>query len=93
MFAVNEYFDGNVKSLAFNAGEDKATVGVMAVGEYEFGTNCIEHMTLVSGAMSIMQPGETQWQVIAVNETFIVEANVSFKVKIDAESAYLCLYK
>lgn len=93
MFAVNEYFDGNVKSLAFNAGEDKATVGVMAVGEYEFGTNCIEHMTLVSGVMSIMQPGETQWQVIAVNEMFVVAANVTFKVKIEAESAYLCLYK
>ena len=93
MFAVNEYFDGNVKSLAFNAGKDKATVGVMAVGEYEFGTNCIEHMTLISGAMSIMQPGETDWKKIAVNEMFIVEANVSFKVKIEAESAYLCLYK
>ena len=93
MFAVNEYFDGNVKSLAFNAGDDKATVGVMAVGEYEFGTNCVEHMSLVSGSMSIMQPGATQWQMIAVNETFVVEANVSFKVKIDVESAYLCLYK
>ena len=93
MFAVNEYFDGNVKSIAFNSVEDKATVGVMDVGEYEFGTNCVEHMTLVSGSMSIMQPGATQWQMIAVNETFVVEANVSFKVKIDVESAYLCLYK
>ncbi len=93
MFVVNEYFDGNVKSLAFNAGEDKATVGVMAAGEYDFGTNCVEHMTLVSGAMSIMQPGETQWKAITINETFIVAANVTFKVKIDEESAYLCLYK
>lgn len=93
MFAVNEYFDGNVKSLAFNAGQDKATVGVMAVGEYDFATNCIEHMTLVSGSMSIMQPATTQWQVIEVNEMFIVQANVTFKVKISEESAYLCLYK
>ena len=93
MFAVNEYFDGKVKSLAFKAGEDKATVGVMAVGEYEFGTNCIEHMTLVSGDMSVILPGESEWRVIAVNEMFIVEANVSFKVKIGIESAYLCLYK
>ncbi len=93
MFAVNEYFEGKVKSLAFNAGKDKATVGVMAVGEYEFATDCIEHMTLVSGIMSIMQAGEAQWRAIAVNETFVVAANVRFKVKIDEESAYLCLYK
>jgi len=93
MFAVNEYFDGKVKSLAFKAGDDKATVGVMAVGEYEFGTNCVEHMTLVSGEMSVMLPGKTQWREIAVSEMFVVEADVTFKVKIDAESAYLCLYK
>ena len=35
MFDVNEYFDGKVKSLAFTSGDDKATIGVMAAGEYE----------------------------------------------------------
>jgi len=93
MFAVNEYFDGKVKSIAFNPGEDKATVGVMAEGEYEFSTNCVEHMTLVSGLMSVMLPGASEWRKIAINEMFVVEADVVFKVKIDAESAYLCLYK
>ncbi|MDH3326785.1 MAG: pyrimidine/purine nucleoside phosphorylase [Gammaproteobacteria bacterium] len=93
MFEGNEYFDGNVKSLAFNAGEDKATVGVMAAGEYEFATNCVEHMTLISGTMSVMLPGSSQWRTIAVNEMFIVEADVSFTVKIEVDSAYLCLYK
>jgi len=93
MFAVNEYFEGNVKSLSFNPGEEKATVGVMAVGEYEFGTNCVEHMTLVTGAMAVILPGEKNWKEIEVGETFVVEANVKFKVKIEVECAYLCLYK
>ena len=93
MFAVNEYFEGKVKSLAFHVGDDDATVGVMAAGEYEFGTGTIEHMTLISGKMSVMLPGKAQWQPITVNETFTVEANVNFKVKIDEESAYLCVYK
>ncbi|VAW67253.1 FIG074102: hypothetical protein [hydrothermal vent metagenome] len=93
MFDVNEYFDGNVKSLAFQAGNDKATVGVMAAGDYEFGTNCIEHMTLISGEMSVKLPNENDWRNIAINETFIVEANVSFLVKIACDTAYLCLYK
>ena len=93
MFDVNEYFDGKVKSLAFNAGNDKATIGVMAAGEYEFGTNTIEHMTLISGEMSVKLPNENDWRDIAINETFIVEANTSFLVKIGCDTAYLCLYK
>lgn len=93
MFDVNEYFDGKVKSLAFQSGEDKATVGVMAAGDYEFGTNSIEHMTLVSGQMSVKLPDEDHWREIALNETFIVAANVSFLVKIGCDTSYLCLYK
>jgi len=93
MFDVNEYFDGNVKSLAFKSGNDNATIGVMAAGEYEFGTNTVEHMTLISGDMSVKLPGEDNWRDIAVNETFIVDANVSFLVKLSSDSAYLCVYK
>lgn len=93
MFDVNEYFDGKVKSIAFNDGSDKATVGVMAVGDYEFGTSTIEHMTLVSGKMSVKLPDESDWRDIALNETFIVSANTSFLVKIASEASYLCIYK
>jgi len=93
MFDVNEYFDGKVKSLAFTADGGKATVGVMAAGEYEFGTDCIEHMTLVSGQMAVKLPGEDAFRDIALNETFVVGANVRFQVKTGEDSAYLCLYK
>ena len=93
MFDVNEYFDGKVKSLAFKSGNDNATVGVMAAGDYEFGTSSIEHMTLISGEMSVKLPNEDTWRDIAINETFIVDANVSFLVKIGCDTSYLCLYK
>ncbi len=93
MFDVNEYFDGKVKSLAFNTGNDKATVGVMAAGEYEFSTDSIEHVTLISGDMSVKLPNENDWRSITPNETFIVEGNVSFLVKTGCDTAYLCLYK
>lgn len=36
MFNTNEYFDGKVKSIAFESGEGRATIGAMAAGEYEF---------------------------------------------------------
>lgn len=93
MFNVNEYFDGKVKSLAFKSANDDATIGVMAAGEYEFGTSTIEHMTLISGEMSVKLPDENDWRDIAINETFIVAANTSFLVKLGSDSAYLCVYK
>lgn len=93
MFNVNEYFDGQVKSIAFKNAGDNATVGVMATGDYEFGTSTIEHMTLISGAMSVILPDEENWREIGINETFIVDAHVKFKVRISQECAYLCIYK
>ena len=46
---VNEYFDGKVKSIAFQTATLPATVGVMNIGEYEFSTSKKEVMTVVSG--------------------------------------------
>jgi len=93
MFDVNEYFNGNVKSLGFKSGNDNATIGVMAAGEYEFATNTIEHMTLINGNMSVKLPDEDNWRDININETFIVAANTSFLVKLTSDTAYLCVYK
>jgi len=45
MFKVNEYFDGTVKSIAFDMAAGPATIGVMAPGDYEFGTNQLELCT------------------------------------------------
>ncbi len=36
MFKINEYFDGKVKSIAFETTATPATLGVMAAGSYEF---------------------------------------------------------
>ncbi|MFC1467790.1 pyrimidine/purine nucleoside phosphorylase [Verrucomicrobiota bacterium] len=93
MFNVNEYFEGKVKSIGFNAPDGKATVGVMAAGDYEFGTDTIELMTLVAGEWDILLPGETEWKSFDVGETFTVEKGQKFKLKVKSDSAYLCEYK
>ncbi|MDH5472590.1 MAG: pyrimidine/purine nucleoside phosphorylase [Gammaproteobacteria bacterium] len=93
MFNVNEYFDGKVKSLAYSVNGKPATLGVMAKGDYEFGTSTVEHMTLISGKMSVKLPGDTDWHNVAINETFVVDANVKFQVKLAEDSGYLCLYE
>jgi uncharacterized protein YaiE (UPF0345 family) len=93
MFKVNEYFDGKVKSLAFRAADGPATIGVMAPGEYEFGTSTVEIMTVVSGALTIRLPGSESWKTCAAGESFTVAAGKKFQLKVAADAAYLCLYR
>ena len=93
MFNVNEYFDGKVKSLGFENKSDITTIGVMAAGEYEFGTSTIEYMTVTSGKMSVLLPEEKQWKTYTEYETFIVEKDKKFKVKVAEATSYKCKYK
>jgi uncharacterized protein YaiE (UPF0345 family) len=92
MFEVSEYFDGNVKSIAFKTETLPATVGVMAAGDYEFGTSQFETMTVVSGALTVQLPDNEQWHTFGPSEQFTVEANQSFKVQVTGDTVYLCTY-
>jgi purine/pyrimidine-nucleoside phosphorylase len=93
MFKTNEYFDGKVKSIAFDASGTPATLGVMAAGEYAFGASSTEYMTVVSGTMEVTLPGEQESRNYGPFETFIVPAGSTFKVKVPDDTAYLCLYR
>lgn len=93
MFKTNEYFNGDVISIGLESVEGKATVGVMAAGEYEFGTSTVEIMTVISGELLIQQPGETEWKTYRKFESFVVAKDVKFKVKCATDTPYLCLYK
>ena len=92
-FETNEYFEGNVQSIAFQSETLPATVGVMEVGEYTFGTAAKEYMTVVSGALTVKLPNAADWQTVNAGETFEVEANSSFDVQVSVQTAYLCLYE
>ena len=50
MLSHNSYFEGAVQSVGFERNGRKATVGVIAPGEFRFGTGAPERMTIVSGA-------------------------------------------
>lgn len=92
MLKTNEYFDGKVKSIAFQTDTLPATVGVMVAGEYTFNTADKERMTVISGAMNITFAGEDSAKIFNAGDSFDVEANSAFDVKVDVETAYLCLY-
>ncbi len=93
MLQTNEYFDGNVKSIALDNNNGKSTVGVMAIGEYEFGTSTIEIMTVISGTLTVKLPGSNEWRIYKNGESFEVAANEKFALKVEEETAYLCIYK
>jgi uncharacterized protein YaiE (UPF0345 family) len=93
VFKVNEYFGGDVASIAFSTAEGPATVGVMAVGEFEFGTSQREIMSVVSGALTVRLPGRDQWETFAAGTQFTVPADSKFTVRAEVETAYLCEYR
>lgn len=92
MLKANEYFEGKVRSICFNNAEGKATVGVMEVGDYEFGTETTEHMTVVSGELLVKLPGEVHFKSFCKGETFIVEAHQKFQLQVKEQTAYVCFY-
>ncbi|MDX1452457.1 MAG: pyrimidine/purine nucleoside phosphorylase [Oleiphilaceae bacterium] len=93
MLKVNEYFDGKVKSIAFQNDDLPATVGVMAAGDYTFGTSQKEYMTVVSGELQVKLPGSDSFESFKDGQTFTVEANQSFDLKVPVATAYLCRYE
>lgn len=92
MFKTNEYFEGKVKSIAFSTPDGAATMGVMAAGEYEFGTSTVEHMTVISGIMVVQLPDDESWKEYKPYEMFVVPKGRKFKLRIESDAAYLCLY-
>jgi uncharacterized protein YaiE (UPF0345 family) len=91
MITLNEYFDGAVKSLGYS-NKGKSTVGVIAPGEYEFGTSTHEVMYVVEGEMQVLLPNEDAWKTYEAGAKFEVEANSSFKVQVALPVAYHCKY-
>jgi uncharacterized protein YaiE (UPF0345 family) len=93
MFKINQYFEGKVASIAFQTASLPATVGVMAVGEFEFETTQKETVTVVSGALTVRLPGSDEWKTYNAGDHFIVQANEKFQLKVAEETAYLCTYE
>lgn len=90
---VNEYFNGQVKSLGFSNSTGNATVGVMEAGEYEFSTGAPEIMTLISGKWAIRLPDSKDFKNFAVGIAVPIPANCKFFLRIAEESAYHCQFK
>lgn len=89
---VNEYFDGNVRSIGFENADGRVSAGVMNPGEYEFGTSDDERMVVTCGEMNVKLPDDEEFQTFAEGDEFFVAAGNKFQLKIDAPVSYLCFY-
>lgn len=90
MLKINEYFDGNVKSIGFEHDGEKTTVGVMAPGHYEFNTAAPERMTVIKGNLTIQLKDEEQWHSYDAGHAFVVPGHSSFRLEVKQATAYLC---
>lgn len=90
MLKHNTYFDGAVQSIGFERNGLKATVGVIAPGEYRFNTGAAERMTVTSGELRARVSGG-EWQSYPMGTAFEVPAKTSFDVQaVGGPAAYLC---
>ena len=93
MLQSNDYFSGKVKSIGFSSSSTgKASVGVMEEGEYNFSTAQPEEMTVVSGALKVLLPGDTEWKVYGPGERFNVPGHSEFHLQVAEPTSYLCRY-
>lgn len=89
---VNEYFDGNVKSLGAEIDGERFTAGVMLKGEYTFSTESEEHLTFTVGSAEVQLPGE-EWKTVGVGDTVVAPARVNFKFRVPSVVSYVCFFK
>ena len=92
MLNINQYFDGKVVSIGLLTESQTATVGVMDIGEYQFGTSQREVMNVVSGQLLVKLPNSDAWQEVNTGESFEIAAKQVFYVKANSQTAYFCTY-
>ncbi|QYY36543.1 pyrimidine/purine nucleoside phosphorylase [Ruficoccus sp. ZRK36] len=91
---ANVYFGGKVvsRNVLFADGTRK-TLGYMMPGEYTFDTGAAEIMEVLGGEMTVLLPGQSEWQTFTVGQSYDVPANSSFSLKISGDGAdYCCSY-
>ncbi len=90
MLQHNRYFEDRVQSVGFQRNGRRATVGVIDVGEFHFGTEAPERMTVISGELLARLPGETAFRPFPAGTTFEVPGKSGFDVRAVEPAAYLC---
>lgn len=91
---ANVYFGGKVTSRTVQfADRTKKTLGFMQAGDYEFGTEAPELMEILGGSMEVKLAGSDEWVFYGEGQSFNVEGNSKFALKVAEGGAdYCCSY-
>jgi uncharacterized protein YaiE (UPF0345 family) len=90
MLNHNVYFDGKVQSIGFERNGRRLTSGVVDAGEFHFGTDAPERMTVVSGELHVRPEGAQEWRAYPAGTAFEIGGKSGFDVRAAAPVAYLC---
>jgi len=90
MLKHNSYFEGKVQSIGFERNGRRQTAGVIAAGEFHFGTDAPERMTVTSGEFAVKFDGASEWRSYAAGTSFEVAGKSGFDVRAALPAAYLC---
>lgn len=90
MLKHNTYHEGRVQSIGFERLGRKLTAGVIAPGQFHFGTDAPERMTVVSGELFVKLDGTTDWRNYPTGTVFEVPGKSGFDVKALQPAAYVC---
>ena len=90
--SISEYFDGNVKSLANVRHGARFSVGIIAPGEYRFGTEAAERMNVTCGEIFVKQDGAEAFTCYPQGTCWEVAPKSGFTVKVALPAAYYCQY-
>jgi uncharacterized protein YaiE (UPF0345 family) len=90
MLKHNTYFDGNVQSIGFERHGRRMTAGVIAPGEYHFGTDAPERMSVTSGELYVRDSAGAEWRGYPAGTAFEIAGKSGFDVRAREPTAYLC---
>jgi|Transcript_16619 uncharacterized protein YaiE (UPF0345 family) len=88
----SSYFEAGVQSLASERFGRKFSIGIISAGNYRFGTDAAERMTVVSGMLTAKVDGTDEWIHYPAGTNFEIAANSGFDVKAATDTAYQCEY-
>ncbi|MGA7120074.1 MAG: pyrimidine/purine nucleoside phosphorylase [Polyangiaceae bacterium] len=88
MLKHNVFFEGKVQSIGFERHGRRLTAGVIAAGQFHFGTDAPERMTIVSGELEA-KVGDA-WRAYPAGTSFEVPGKSGFDVRASEPVAYLC---
>ncbi len=90
MIKSNSYFDGRIQSLGFERHARRQTVGVVVPGDYHFGTDGPERMTVICGELQVRQDGQTAYTTYPAGTSFEIPGRSGVDVRAAQMSAYWC---